>query len=131
MTAFTSTCGTTILTRPEPSAVFQAPWEAQVFGLVVQLGDRGFFTWKEWAQTLAAVIREAQAGGDPDLGDTYYRHWVKALERLMSERGLADARSVERLLDEIERDAHEHRERQLAGGASAVPAAVAPPRGLS
>jgi len=111
--------------------VFQAPWEAQIFALVVQLGDRGFFTWKEWAETLGAVIREAQAGGDPDLGDTYYRHWVKSLERLMSERGLADARTVERLLDEIKHDAHEHRERQLAGGAEAVPAAVAPRGGLS
>jgi nitrile hydratase accessory protein len=111
--------------------VFQAPWEAQIFALVVQLGDRGLFTWKEWAESLGAVIREAQAGGDPDLGDTYYRHWVKALERFMSERGLADAQSIERLLEEIEHDAHEHRERQLAGGARAEPAAVAPPRGLS
>jgi len=111
--------------------VFRAPWEAQIFALVVQLGDRGFFTWKEWAETLGAVIREAQAAGDPDLGDTYYRHWVKALERLMSARGLADTQTVERLLEEIEHDAHEHRERQLAGGASAVPAAVAPRGGLS
>ncbi len=111
--------------------MFQAPWEAQVFGLVVQLGDRGFFTWKEWAETLGAVIREAQAAGDPDLGDTYYRHWVKALERLVTRRGLADAQTVERLLGEIEREAHQHRERQLAGGAEAVPAAVTPRRDLS
>jgi len=111
--------------------VFGAPWEAQIFGLVVQLGDRGLFAWREWAETLGAVIREAQAAGDPDLGDTYYRHWVSALERIMTGHGLADAQTVERLLGEIEREAHEHRERQLAGGAVAVPTAVAPRRDLS
>ena len=111
--------------------MFQAPWEAQIFALVVQLGDRGFFTWKEWAETLGAVIREAQAAGDPDLGDTYYRHWVKTLERLMAGGGLADARAIERLIDEIEHEAREHRERQLAGGARAAPAAVTPSRGPS
>ena len=111
--------------------MFRAPWEAQVFGLVVQLGDRGFFTWKEWAEMLGAVIREAQAAGDPDLGDTYYRHWVRALERIMTGRGLADAQTVERLLGEIEREAHQHRERQLADGGSAVPTAVVSRGGLS
>ena len=26
--------------------------------------------------------------GDPDLGDTYYHHWLAALERLATEKGL-------------------------------------------
>ena len=116
------------MTRPEASAPFQAPWQAQIFALVVQLGDRGFFTWKEWSQALGAVIAEAQAAGDPDLGDTYYRHWVKTLEWILRARGLADAGAVERLLERIEHEAHEHRDRQLAGGAQAVPAVIAPAR---
>ena len=33
---------------------------AQVFSLVVQLGDRGFFTWTEWADTLGAVIKDLE-----------------------------------------------------------------------
>ena len=37
------------------------------------------------------AIRRAQAAGDPDHGDTYYRHWLDALETLVISRGLADA----------------------------------------
>src|SRR3546814_10810467 len=35
---------------------------------------------------LSAEIEAAQAAGDPDLGDTYYRHWLKALEGLVLDR---------------------------------------------
>lgn len=92
--------------------MFNAPWEAQVFGLVVQLGDRGFFTWKEWAETLGAVIREAQAAGDPDLGDTYYLHWVRALERILASRALADNATLVALAGAIEAEADHAREMQ-------------------
>ena len=33
-------------------------------------------------------ILAAQAAGDPDLGDTYYEHWLAALEILSEERDL-------------------------------------------
>ena len=68
--------------------VFAAPWEASVFALAVRLSGEGHFTWSEWAATLSEEIRAAQREGDPDLGDTYYKHWLRALERLCSERGL-------------------------------------------
>ena len=33
---------------------------------------------------------QGRAGaGDPDLGGTYYRHWLNALERLCAAKGLA------------------------------------------
>jgi nitrile hydratase accessory protein len=84
-----------------------------VFSLVVQLGDRGFYSWTEWADTLGAVIREAQAGGDPDLGDTYYEHWMKALERLMRAKGIGDPETIEALAEQIEHEAEHRREQQL------------------
>lgn len=68
--------------------VFAAPWEASAFALAVRLSGEGYFTWSEWAATLSEEIRAAQREGDPDLGDTYYKHWLRALERLCSERGL-------------------------------------------
>ncbi|MDE2836553.1 MAG: nitrile hydratase accessory protein [Chloroflexota bacterium] len=68
--------------------VFAAPWEASAFALAVRLSGEGHFTWDEWATTLSEEIRAAQHAGDPDLGDTYYRHWLRALERLCRERGL-------------------------------------------
>jgi nitrile hydratase accessory protein len=71
--------------------VFGAPWQAQAFALTLALHERGLFTWNEWAAALAKAIRAAQAGGDADLGDTYYRHWLEALEALLLRKGLADS----------------------------------------
>jgi nitrile hydratase accessory protein len=67
------------------------PWEAQAFAMALALHERGVFTWPEWAATLSAEIRRAQAAGDPDTGETYYRHWLAALERLVEQKGIADA----------------------------------------
>ncbi|HQD84237.1 MAG TPA: nitrile hydratase accessory protein, partial [Quisquiliibacterium sp.] len=47
------------------------------------------FTWPEWAQYLSRAIRNAQAQGDPDTGETYYAHWLSALEQLLLDKGLA------------------------------------------
>jgi nitrile hydratase accessory protein len=68
---------------------FREPWEAQAFALALALHERGLFTWNEWAAALAAEIRRAQVAGDPDTGDTYYRHWLNALERLVAEKNVA------------------------------------------
>lgn len=75
--------------------VFREPWEAQAFAMTLALHRQGLFTWPEWADTLAAEIAAAQAGGDAGLGDTYYRHWLAALERLMAAKGLASAAELE------------------------------------
>ncbi len=68
--------------------VFRAPWEAQAFAMVVALHERGVFSWSEWARQLAQSIRDAQCAGDPDTGDTYYQHWLTALERICAAKGL-------------------------------------------
>jgi nitrile hydratase accessory protein len=60
------------------------------------LHERGLFTWPEWAATLADEIQRAQAAGDPDLGDTYYRHWLAALERLAAEKGAVEPAALAR-----------------------------------
>ncbi len=74
--------------RDGDGAVFAEPWEAQAFALTVKLHEAGHFTWSEWATALGAEIEAARSRGDPDLGDTYYRHWLAALERLAAEKGL-------------------------------------------
>ena len=70
--------------------VFREPWEAQAFAMAVALRERGVFTATEWAETLGAEIKRAQAAGDPDTGDTYYRHWLAALERIVAAKQLSD-----------------------------------------
>ena len=63
--------------------VFKEPWQAEVFAIVLSLHGRGIFTWPEWAAMLSQEIRRAQRNGDADLGDTYYNHWLSALECIL------------------------------------------------
>jgi nitrile hydratase accessory protein len=79
--------------------VFREPWEAQAFAMALALHERGLFTWTEWAATLAGEIKRAQAAGDPDTGETYYRHWMAALERLISAKGVATSATLHRYRD--------------------------------
>jgi nitrile hydratase accessory protein len=76
--------------------VFREPWEAQAFAMALALNARGVFTWSEWAQTLGAEIKRAQAAGDPDTGETYYRHWLKALEQIVAAKGIATDETLRR-----------------------------------
>lgn len=76
--------------------VFREPWEAQAFAMTLALYERKMFNWPEWAAALADEIKRAQAAGDPDTGDTYYRHWLNALERLVAEKGVTDAGTLSR-----------------------------------
>ena len=103
-----STCGMTTLSMPNPipsterlralpslprdegGPVFAEPWEAQAFALAVKLSEQGHFTWKEWASALAEELKAADNRGEPDDGSRYYHHWLAALERLVTARGLSD-----------------------------------------
>ena len=85
--------------RDTEGPVFKEPWEAQAFAMAVALHERGLFTWPEWAATLAGEIRRAQAAGDPDTGETYYHHWLNALERLVTEKRVADTTTLRRYHD--------------------------------
>jgi nitrile hydratase accessory protein len=103
-----STCGTTTLSRPDAAVpaerlaalprlprdpggpVFAEPWQAQAFALAVKLSEQDHFTWKEWAGALADELRAAADRGEPDDGSHYYHHWLAALERLVTAKGLTD-----------------------------------------
>lgn len=89
----------------ERTPTFSEPWEAQAFAITVALHRRGLFTWDEWATTLGKEIKAAQAGGDPDTGTTYYRHWLAAIERIVRDKGLADAATLARYRDAWDRAA--------------------------
>lgn len=82
--------------QDEEGPVFREPWEAQAFAMTLALFERGLFTWPEWAATLGAEIKRAQAAGDPDTGETYYTHWLNALERMVAEKKVADPATLKR-----------------------------------
>jgi nitrile hydratase accessory protein len=79
--------------------VFREPWEAQAFAMALALHERGIFTWSEWADALSSEIKRAQAAGDPDTGETYYRHWLAALERLIAVKGVTTSETLHRYRD--------------------------------
>ena len=78
------------LPRDAGEPVFAEPWQAQAFALAVKLSEQGHFTWKEWAAALADELKAAASRGEPDDGSRYYHHWLAALERLVTAKGLAD-----------------------------------------
>ncbi len=78
------------LPKDADGPVFAEPWEAEAFALAIRLHEQGAFEWSEWAAALSNEIDSARRNGDPDLGDTYYQHWLAALELLCAEKGLAD-----------------------------------------
>ncbi len=82
--------------RDADGPVFREPWEAQAFAMTLALHERGVFTWSEWAAALSREIKRAQAAGDPDTGETYYLHWLSALERLVAEKGVTSGESLAR-----------------------------------
>ena len=90
--------------------VFKEPWEAQAFSLVIALHESGVFSWDEWSEALAqAIHRGLHPGGVNDVvqpveegpgdrmgekeerGDSYYQHWLVALEHLAIAKGLSEA----------------------------------------
>lgn len=77
------------MTGPSPSN-FAAPWEAQVFALVVSLQEAGLFTWSDWAERLGREIRP----GDGPERPADYGAWLATLEALLAERGVAASDSV-------------------------------------
>jgi nitrile hydratase accessory protein len=73
---------------------FAEPWEARAFAIVVSLRERGLYTWAEFADALATRIKAAQAAGNAHIGDTYYRHWLGALEDLLARKGIGSAETA-------------------------------------
>lgn len=99
----------------EEGPVFKEPWEAAAFALVINLCHGTHFTWPEWVEYLSLEIRAAQRNGDADLGSTYYRHWLSALEKLVADKGLAPTPDLARRKAETEANPpsrHDHEARR-------------------
>lgn len=67
----------------EAPQVFAAPWEAQIFAMVVELHKSGLFEWRDFADRLS---REIHAHPDTP----YYECWAGAALDLLMEMGLVD-----------------------------------------
>jgi nitrile hydratase accessory protein len=83
--------------RDNDGPVFREPWEAQAFAMTLALHERGLFTWPEWAAALAAEIKRAE--GEGDTGETYYAHWLAALEKIVATKGVTTTDTLHRYRD--------------------------------
>ena len=94
--------------RPPPCRAFRATMTARCFA---SPGKRRPLRWR-WRCTsagcspgtngpraLADQIKRAQAAGDPDTGETYYRHWLATLEQLVAAKGVATSETLHRYRD--------------------------------
>lgn len=70
--------------------IFNEPWEAQAFAMVLNLHQNGAFTWSEWAEALSEQIH---SGIDRE----YYAHWLAALEAIVSAKSLTSIDELDAL----------------------------------
>jgi nitrile hydratase accessory protein len=85
--------------------VFEAAWQARIFGLSVSMrGEDGVFKWESFQQRLAEEIANEEAPEAPGMGAStgedlerdYYRQWLAAFERLLLEEGHLDREQLQR-----------------------------------
>jgi nitrile hydratase accessory protein len=105
-----------LLPRDDNGPIFAEPWQAQAFAVVVELIDEGTLTRVEWADKLAAALREAEARGEYNTGERYYHHWLIALERVIVDKDLAGMDELTTEGENIREHDHHNREHQLEGG---------------
>ncbi len=92
----------------EDGAVFNSPWEAKVFAVIVSLHQQGHFEWTEWAETISDEIAKDR-GNQPET--PYYELWLRAAERIIEEKGLCGADDLRAIKDALlaeQADDHDH-----------------------
>lgn len=77
-------------TSRAPERPFDAPWQAQLFGLTVALNEAGHFEWHEWAQVFGARLKAVGVVGN----EPYYLAWLAAFQDFVVARGIASESEV-------------------------------------
>jgi len=89
--------GPSALPRKNGELVFDAAWEARVFGMTISMHERQLFAWNEFRDELIEEIGTADRTGSDS---TYYERWLAAFEHLLIEKGLlSEEELVARLAD--------------------------------
>ena len=80
-----------------PEAAFDAPWQAQALAMANALISDGHVSANQWAQTLGAALREAEAQDAPDTKETYFLAVLSALETVSeTQTGISKSDRAER-----------------------------------
>jgi len=77
--------GASSLPRKNGELVFDAAWEARIFGMTISMHERQLFDWNEFRDEL---IEEIATADRENSDSTYYERWLEAFEHLLVEKGL-------------------------------------------
>src|ERR1041384_7749346 len=88
--------GASTLPRKNGELVFDAAWEARIFGMTISMHERNLFDWNEFRDELIEEIAEADQSGSTS---TYYERWLAAFEHLLIEKGLLSQEELAARLD--------------------------------
>lgn len=88
--------------------LFNAPWEARAFAIVMELFQQQFYTWPEWVEYLSSEIATAATTGKQD--QLYYEQWLTALENLLTAKGFISPNALQLKKEELmtEQFTHHH-----------------------
>ncbi len=79
------------------SEIFSAPWEARAFALALGLSEAGLFSWDEFRARLIEEVgasdRIRERDGTSNHGE-YYQHFLRALERTVTEKGITSTGEI-------------------------------------
>ncbi len=91
--------------RPQNSQLFQAPWQARIFALIVEAVKAGHFPWTDFqARLVAALARNDDADGcesDELIERHYFDAWLIAAEETLQALGLIAAGEVDRQIETV------------------------------
>jgi nitrile hydratase accessory protein len=95
----------------EDRPAFEAPWQARAFAVAVALTED--VPWERFQRRLVEEVNRGSdrpSAPDRDPEATYYRQWLRALERFVTDEGLLDPAAVADRAGEFhagDRTAHE------------------------
>ena len=87
--------------RSNGELLFDEPWEARAFGMVIALYENGLFEWKEFQQQLIAEVRRWESVASPDAEYHYYDRWLAAFQVLIQEKGICTSPDIESRTTEL------------------------------
>lgn len=96
-----------LLDPEDDGPVFNAPWQARAFGMIVALHDEGNgFDWMEFQERLIDEVAVADPDMAPEdaLEKAYYEQWLAAFERLLVEEGHLLSEEIEARTAEFARE---------------------------
>lgn len=98
--------------------LFDAPWQARIFALIVTTVKQGHLPWKTFQNQLVKAISEKERGAGADetvkIDNGYFDCWLTAVEETLKHEGIIAGDDVGRKIEEIGSSIAEIRASQLS-----------------